>query len=323
MTAEVEIVLRTMLAPAAVAFALLWFCRQVLPLGLEQRFGLPAALAAGFCAGYFLQPGAELVPQRHWQWLPYLGLAAAFVGRSNAADGGRSSGGRSSAPSYVWWLACAALTIGSAWLLVPTWPKLWPSRAVSIPLVASYLLLLMGLLSALPARLLGRTFAGLLAATATSVALLVIVGVTAKIGLLGLTVAAALAGCWGFTYLPTRALLSPGPQAGRERRVDAAAKQGVAPLNVPSAGIARGLIPGFAVLVGGLAYVGTITPTTPLPIILFAPPALLGLWLFAAGPLASLKGWKAATAQAAVVFIPLGLAVVWVALVGGEDEWGQ
>lgn len=307
MTAEVEIVLRTIAAPAAVAFALPWLCRRVLPIGIGKRFGLSVALAAGFCVGYFLQPDAELIPERHWHWLPYLGLAATFVGRSNA-------------PSYFTWLAWAALALASASLLVPTWTKLWPPRAINIPLLAVYLLMLMSLLAALPERLHGRTFAGLLTITATSVALLVTIGVTVKIGLVGLAAAAALAGCWAFTLLPAPASLNPGPQAGLGRRVGAAAKRGNSPVETPSAGIARGLIPGFAVLIGGLAYIGTITPTTPLPIILLAPLTPLALWLFAAGPLAKLHGWKSAAVQAAVI-VPLVLMLAWVALRDSHEEW--
>jgi hypothetical protein len=71
----------------------------------------------------------------------------------------------------------------------------------------------------------------------------------------------------------------------------------------------RSLIPLFAVLIGGLAFAGTIEPQKPLPIILLAPAAPLMLWLFAAGPLAKLDGWQATILQVIAVAMPLGLAL--------------
>ena len=51
------------------------------------------------------------------------------------------------------------------------------------------------------------------------------------------------------------------------------------------------------------------------------PAAPLALWLFAAGPLARLKGWPAIAAQAAVVLVPLVILIAWMALAGETDEW--
>jgi hypothetical protein len=69
------------------------------------------------------------------------------------------------------------------------------------------------------------------------------------------------------------------------------------------------LIPAFAALIGGLAFIGTIEPQEPLPIILLPPAAQLVLWLFAAGPLAKVQGWQATMLQFVAVALPLGIAL--------------
>jgi hypothetical protein len=74
------------------------------------------------------------------------------------------------------------------------------------------------------------------------------------------------------------------------------------------------LILAFAVLIGGLAYVGKIEPLEPVPFILLAPTAPLGLWLFAAGPLGKLQGWQAAVLQGLVVSLPLGIVLTLAAV---------
>ena len=161
-----------------------------------------------------------------------------------------------------------------------------------MPLLAAYLFLLSVLLAALPDRLLESTAVGLLTVSAGATALLIAAGVSIKYGQVAALAAAALAGCFGASfYTANRAVAI------------------------------RGLIPVFVVLVGGLAFVGVIEPTPPLPIILVAPAAPLMLWLFAAGPLAHLKGLPAIAAQSAAVLLPLGIAIAWVALTGEKDGW--
>jgi hypothetical protein len=146
--------------------------------------------------------------------------------------------------------------------------------------LATYLFLLMTLLAALPDRLLGRTFVALFAAAGVTTALLIAIGVSLTIGAIAVAAAAAVGG------------------------VAVVARESYA----------RGLVPIFSVLVGGLAFVGTIEPQKPLPIILLAPAAPLALWLFAAGPLAKLPGWISAVLQIAAVLLPLVIALAVIAL---------
>jgi hypothetical protein len=128
------------LAPAAIAAALVWLIRRTLPsTGASPAKGddrgvLAAAAAAAVFIGYVLLPEwAEVLPQRHWQWLPFIGVGAAAVS--------------SLVPSSRWlwaarWLLLAAAAAIAAWKLVPTWETLAPARSISIALVALYLVLL-------------------------------------------------------------------------------------------------------------------------------------------------------------------------------------
>jgi hypothetical protein len=276
MSAEILLALRAIAAPAAVAAVLGVILLRALPPRLAERLALPIALAAGFCAGYWLLgEWTALVPQKHRQWLPWLAILAGTAGRSTAS-------------SYVSWVSWAVLAALGAWVLVPTWETLWPPRLVAIPLLAGYILLLIGLLATLPDRLLGRLFGFLLTAAAVTVGLQIAIGVSAKIGLVALAAAAALGGCAVSACLPRRET-----KTGESSR-DAAS---------------RSVIPIFAVLIGGLAFVGTIEPQEPLPIILLAPAAPLALWLFAAGPLAKMEGWKAIAGQSVAVLLLLGIAL--------------
>lgn len=307
MPAALEFAVYSLAAPAAVALAVAVLLQRLLPQALGERFGLALALAAGFFAGYWLlPPWASLLPQRHWQWLPYVALAAAFAGWTSgpSASPGRTGGPldfprRTGGPSYVAWILWVGLPLVSAWLLVPTWATLWPPRLTAIPLLALYLVLEMGLLAALPERLTGRLLVSLMTACAIAVALSIAIGVSLKLAQVAALAAAALTGCAAAGFVP-RARLASGEPA---RAISS-----------------RGIIPIFAVLVGGLAFVGAIEPDPPLPIVLLAPAAPLVLWLFAAGPLAKVSGWKAAALQVAAVLLPLAIALAVVAL-SGADIW--
>ena len=275
------------LATAAAAMVTAVLLRRLLPAQLGDRLALPVSLTFGFCAGYwFLGEWISLVPERHRQWLPWLAILAALAGRNTALDKLRAS--RNAALSVGMF---AALSLVSAWLLVPSWATLWPPRLVMVPLLAAYFVSLMASLAALPDRLLGRTFVGLLAAAASTVMLLIAVGVSVKIGSIAAAAAGGIGGCAAAALLT----LTKSSEASR-------------------ASASRSLVPIFAVLIGGLAFIGTIEPQKPLPIILLAPAAPLVLWLFAAGPLAKLQGWKSAVLQVAAVLLPLIVALAWLVI---------
>jgi hypothetical protein len=287
MPAEIVLVLTTLVAPLAAAVAAAWLARATLPANIAERYSLGIALAVGFFLGYWLLPDwAPLVPEKHWQWLPYLGAAAVLGGLTQAT-------GVSGAERL---LAYGVLALVAAWQLVPMWEGLQPTRPNAVPLLAGYLLLVAALLTALPDRLLGTLMVGLLTTSAGATALLIAVGVSVKYGQVAAIATAAMAGCAVTSLLP---------------KLTRRASEGSA--DQPPNAI-RGLIPVFTILVGGLAFVGGIEPSPPMPMILVAPAAPLMHWLFAAGPLARLTGSRAVAAQSAAVLLPLVIAIAWVAL---------
>jgi hypothetical protein len=248
MSAELQFVLYSVAAPFAAAAGIGWLLSLVLPADVASRYALAAALATGMFAGYWLlsDDWAPLVPDRHWQWLAYLPLAAALIGGLSYASG-VSIGER--------WFVFAVVAAIGAWLLVPTWANLWPPQAWSIPLLAGYLCLLMVLLTSLPDRLLGRLQLGLLVGASAAVAATIGADVSLRLGNVGVIAAVATAGCWIASWL------LPAD-------------------SIPTA--LRGVTPAFAVLVGGLSYAGAIE-VQPLRLHMFVPAtAPLLLWLFAA-----------------------------------------
>jgi len=281
MSGVVETLAYGAVLPAALAVALAWICCRVLPVDAAERFALPVGLAAGFFAGYALTVDrTALVPQRHWQWLPYLSCLAAILGPIGLARGVSGAERR---------LLLLTLAVIAALLLVPSWASLQPARPAWIALVAAYFAALMGLMDSLPERLTGPFFAVALAMAAAMVALLVAVEVSLVFGQLAGIATAAIGGCFVSSFLSGQRLTG------------------------------RSLIPVYVILVGGLAYVGTIEPDRPVFGILLAPAAPLTLWIFAAGPGAKLRGWSAAMAQAIAVVTLLAIAAGMVFLRGASE----
>jgi hypothetical protein len=280
MSLEFEILGLCIAVPAIVAAAMVWLGRRLLPAESVINYIEPHALAAAFLLAYILLPDwADLVPKRHWQYLPYLGVLAA-IASTNASARGKFK--------PIAWLLYLALALCASVVLVPTWTNLEPSRPVSITLLTAYLTLLLLLLDALPDRLLGPHASALLAAAALALAILLLVEFSIKFGQLGLIATSGLAGVWaatGWHWRPASASAS-----------------------------ARGLIPVFAVLLGGLAYVGCIDPQPPKIALLAIPASPLALWLCATGPLARLRGISAAFAQSSVVLLVIVAAALCVIL---------
>jgi hypothetical protein len=280
MSVWIEFALYSVAPPAATALAAASLVRLIAPAGLAKRIALPLGLAAGFFVGYLILPDdrAAIVPVRHWHWLPWVG-AAAVLGAISREGVTRARFG-----AVERWLVFAALALFAAWNLVPLWPHLTPPRLYSVQLVAAYLFLLMAGLWHLPDRLLGRLSLVILLTSAIASALLITIAVSMRMGNVGAIAAAATAGC-----------------------VMAALVGDHAPLST------RSLLPAFALLVGGMAYVGAIE-ATPRPLVLLPSIVPLVLWLFAAGPLGRLSPrWSAAMQVTLVLMILLGV-IAWVAL---------
>ena len=287
MSPWIEFAVYSVAAPAAMALAAAWLLRVSGPVGLARRFGLPLGLAAGFFVGYLILPDdrAAIVPVRHWHWLPWVG-AAAVLGAVSPEGVTPSRFG-----AVERWLVFAALALFAAWNLVPLWPHLTPPRLYSVPLVAAYHFLLMAGLSQLPDRLLGRLSLALLLASAIASALLITIAVSMRMGNVGAIAAAATAGSMMATVVGSHTPLST-----------------------------RSLIPAFALLVGGTAYVGAIE-VTPRPLVLLPPVVPLVLWLFAAGPLSRLSPRWSAAMQITLVLMILFCVIAWVALTERGDSY--
>ena len=115
----------TVLIPGVVAFSVAWLLRQAALRGVLARnfsfrgdaaIPLGVAFLVGFCA---LPEFAGFIPQRHWQWLVWLVPLAALLGSLRLAAG---------IPVWERTLLSGAIAATSAWLLVPSWPDLRPSR---------------------------------------------------------------------------------------------------------------------------------------------------------------------------------------------------
>jgi hypothetical protein len=148
MNFPIEIVTVAIAAPAV----MLGF--RFLPSNLSTRYSSAVALTAAFIVGYvLLPPWAELIPNRHWHWLPYLAAAAMVLGPLCLAEG---------VAPIERWLAYAVLSLVSAYLLVPTWSSLEAHRVAYIVALSFYLFLLMVLVQLLTGRVSGKLLVAVL-----------------------------------------------------------------------------------------------------------------------------------------------------------------
>jgi hypothetical protein len=254
------------------------------PQDAARRYASSLALAAGALIGFVaLQANKTLVPTQYWEWLPYLGLLAAFVaGFTRAA--GVFRGER--------WVALYLFAMLAGWLTVPHWPELYPAWSAQVALFGVAIVVVSVSLERLPARLPPGALPTWLAVVAASSSLLIMAEVSVTFAQLAALPAGALAGCT------------------------------IAAVLKADAEVARGLALPYATLVGGYAYVAAIYPTSPLWPLAAVPLAPLALWLATSGPLARLVGWKAWLAQGVCVIVPLALLAAMLLLGGsGGDEW--
>jgi hypothetical protein len=274
MKTATEIVALGLAWPAITALLLVWALRRWLP-AVGRQHGPALAAASAFWFAFVAQTGI-VAPNRHWHWLPYVGLAAALIGSWASGP---------PALSLRRWLPQAAVAVVAAYGLVPAWPDLVLPRAWSQALVAIGVLVLSELLQRLEFRSSGtRTPVLALLLAALALAASVTAAVSETYGRLALALAAALAGA----------------AAGGGWRADGAAP----------------LAPLYAALVGGLAYVVCIEPQPPLPgllVIAAAPAVPIVLHL---GPLGRLGSRSAAVASATLVILTIAVAMVWIVVSG-------
>jgi hypothetical protein len=256
--------------PAATAVGVYVLVARLLTAETAQRYAAALAFGIAFAVGYgLLSARADLIPKRHWHWIPYLALGAAVLGPIGAARG---------LGAAERWLLSLLAALGAAALLVPHWASLKPPRTTWVPVLTAYLGLLAALLEPLAGRVPARTLLAAMALAAACVAALIAGFVSLTYARPALSAVAALAGCWvacwfGLRFLP-----------------------------------ARGLGLAYAVVVGGWAFVGCIDPPRPLAGLLVAPAAPLALWACVRGPIARASGLPATAARIAAVLRVLGTA---------------
>lgn len=135
----VDLLCRGLLAPAGVAAIILALARLCVP----ERYAAPIAFASAVMAGYLLMDWAKIVPERHFQWLPWLPVLSLIPLAAGLAQGvGRIE-------RLATLLVPSAI---SAWLLVPTWSRLEETRGWWLLAVFVGLVVLGGLLDVVAAR---------------------------------------------------------------------------------------------------------------------------------------------------------------------------
>ncbi|MHC5109498.1 MAG: hypothetical protein ACYTHJ_06430 [Planctomycetota bacterium] len=117
------------LAPAVLAGALALIMLRLLPENAARIIAAPIAVLGGFLLGYAFVAAAPWQPSDHWHWLPYLAAGAAVVASMVALP---------AMPAPVRVMLGLALSAAIAWLLVPDWEDLEPSRAVYLWGFATY-----------------------------------------------------------------------------------------------------------------------------------------------------------------------------------------
>jgi hypothetical protein len=173
-----------------------------------------------------------------------------------------------------------ALSLAAAWFLVPTWPDLQPSRPVYIALLTGYLLLLIVLLRALAARISVRLQWMMLSISSLTLAVLLAKDISLLFGHLAGIAAAAMIGV----------------SLACARHQEATS---------------QALLPVYAILIGGLAFVGYLQPEPPAYALMLVPAAPLAAWIMVVAPLARLGSRLRGAVGLAAVFALLAAAAVW------------
>jgi hypothetical protein len=280
----IEIAVYGGVIPAVAALVALFAIGYLWPAAAARRYQAGLAFALAVFVGYVALPSTKtLEPSQFWEWIPLLGLVAAFVGGLTRADG--VIRGERLAAIYLFALV-------SAWLLVPRWPELVPTWPAQVAMWAIGFTLLVAVLTPLSDdRLPGQLLPFWLLCAATAVSLLVLSDVSETFGRLAALPAGALTGC------------------------------GIAAISRKTSIDWRSLALPYAVVVGGWAYVGAVYPTSPLWLLLAVPAAPLALWICFLSPFDRLRGFAAVAVQAACVLVPLFIVVaVLIARAGSSGE---
>lgn len=263
--------------PALAAGAVFYLVRRVLPDDAGRRFAPSIALVVGFCLGYHFLSLGPWKAASHWHWLPYLLGLSAVIGSAASASG-------ISLIERSLLYSCAAVV--SAWLLVPDWATLEPSRTTHIVAWVIAVVACATLLDPLTKRLPGLILPAVLGATLAGGSVVLALSESLRFASVLIAGFGAMAGITLVTRFNKRA-----------NTVD-------------------GIALPFTVLVCGMMLVGRVNSFSDVPLAsyLLVPISPLLLWACVRGPLARLTGWKHAIIQFSLPLIPSGIAIVMAAL---------
>jgi hypothetical protein len=246
--------------PALLAALLYVLISSLISRLLGKRLSLqPAAtvaLVAGFQLGYWLLSLGPPVPKTHWHWLPWVTLlpvaAALLPTGSRPARIGQAA-------------TVVVITLISAWLLVPDWDHLQPSRTIHMAIWSTALILLTASTAPLTTRI-------------TDISLPLVLTMVMSTAAVVLLLSESLRFCQVL-------LAATGPLAG----MTLAAKW-----RRPSPQF-HGIAFSFQLLLCGELLIGYVNSFSDVPLLCYAliPIAPLGLWPSLHGPLSRLQGWKA------------------------------
>jgi hypothetical protein len=253
MNSTFQFVALAIAVPAAIAAIILAALRRLLPADLAQRYSAPSAFGVACITGYALIDGVTFPPERHWQWLPHLAWGASLISGVACSKTLRH---------FERLLLVSFFCTVAAWLIVPDWTSLKPSRTIWFAGLAPGLTLLAVLLEPLSSRIPAPTRFGSYAISAGGLALLAAAFLSITYGKLAMVPAAALVGCF-FGSL------------------------------VGKGGLLQGLGLPYAIVVGGWSFIATIDPPAPLWLLLVPAVAPLAMWCTAVGPAARLRGGTA------------------------------
>lgn len=206
-------------------------------LGL-RRFTLSLSLGIACFIGVNLLRGTFSLPEKYWEYLGVIALTTGLLGPILSAIPGKWK-----------WLSWPLISFATAWLLVPDWSTLEPSRQVYIPLFAIYLSGLGLLYEWGGTRSSPRELLFTLCATTATLAAATAAIASLKYGELGLILFASGAAFFFFSLFA----------------------------RIESDEIA-GLLPSAAIMIGGVAFVGYIYPQPPIYELMLLPFAPVGLF---------------------------------------------
>jgi hypothetical protein len=263
----IEFALQGGVIPAIVALAVFFAIGWLWPPDLARRYRPAVSVALATFIGYvLLRSTTSLLPAQFYEWIPYLGLLAAFLAGLTRADG---------VSRAERWSAVYVFAPIAAWLIVPQWPELSPIWPLQWASLAIAIIMLTALLNPLPQRLTGRAFPWWLVIPAAATSLIITLEYSETFGVRAAVPAGALVGC------------AVAGSVARE------------PVDW------RGILLPYSTVVSGYAYTGFVHPMEPLWPVLLLPAAPLALWCCAIGPLSRLSGIRAVSAQAAALAVPL------------------